>query len=58
MQLVLARAKHLLRRLTGAPKRRGARYTYPPRYLWGDIGVPQDGPRGRPRVIPPHLLRT
>jgi len=58
MHAVLAHAKGFFHRLTGAPKIRLERYTYPPRYLWGDIGLPQDTPHGRPRGVPAHLLRS
>ena len=58
MHDIRTRARQLYRRLTGAAKFPTARYSYPPRYLWGDLGLPQDAPRGRPRVVPAHLLRT
>ncbi len=58
MHAVPARAKSICRRMTGAPRIWAARYSYTPRYLWDDLGLPQDGPRGRPRLVPSHLLRT
>lgn len=30
----------------------------PPRHPLGDVGLPLDTPRDRPRVVPAHLLRT
>ena len=57
MHAVLSRVGCFFRRLTGAAQVPDYHYSYPPRYLWGDLGLPQDRPRGRPRALPAHLLR-
>ena len=54
MQII--RMKRLHRLLTGETGPI-SRYKYPPRHLWGDIGLLEGRPRPPHRSLPARLLR-
>lgn len=50
MHAFRTRMKCLHRLLTGEMGQPPRSCEYPPRYLWGDLGLPADRPQGRPQI--------